>query len=331
MTNLCPVEHGTRGRCDREIPDTTFICPDCGAVLAGLLAGIPDRITPPGVVVTRQIRSGKVVESRRRATDGGHTEPGLASALDDAIRRQVRIARSTTSHTPAQPQSDDDQYALTAAQTALPYGYAAAEAKWELRSTLTTWAALISDQRGLPMPDPDLVPLAVFLRAQVEWLRAQAAGPEAFEELLHTLRNARRVIDRPADKRYAGPCTAEVIVIPFVPRACGADLYARNITGTGNDQTVKCRDCGAEYPLAARRDWLLEQAQDRLLPAAEMARAVDGLGVQVTFSTIKSWKRRGRLIAHGQLPDGRPTYRVGDVIDLVEAEASRRSATSHAS
>ncbi|MBW0254963.1 hypothetical protein [Cellulomonas sp. PS-H5] len=108
-------------------------------------------------------------------------------------------------------------------------------------------------------------------------------------------------------------------------RGCGADLYA-----VPDAAVVTCRACGARYDAPARRAWHLEQARDLLLPARDIARAVDGLGVDISLDTVKSWVHRKRLVGHGHVDirDGRTaaTHQVGDVLDPVQASADRRRA-----
>lgn len=237
--------------------------------------------------------------------------PGIGDDLDDVIRRQVRFAESHGGRSQERP---------------LPYNPAASESKAVLVGTLTFWAAAVSEQRGHPMPDVTLAALGPYLAGSVPWLRAQAAGPDAFDEITTAVRQARSVTDRPAERRYAGPCTAGVPMYSPVDgaelgyeRECGTDLYARE-----QGDTVTCPECGTEYPLAERRAWLLEQADDQLLPARELARAIDGLGVPLTAAVVAGLKRRGRIIPHGTTPDGRDLFRVGDVRAVVQANAARR-------
>lgn len=234
--------------------------------------------------------------------------PGILDDLDDVIARQVRFTTGTTRGTDDAP---------------LPFNPAGSDARYVLASTLRVWARLIAEQRGTAPTSWQPAALGPWLAGQVEWLRAQAAGTEAVGELDTAIRQARRVTDRPADRQYAGPCTAVVPDEDGLATACGLDLYAR----PGAD-TVECRACGTAYPLAGRRAWLLRQAEDVLLTAPDIARAVDGLGVQVSPKTVESWVRRGQLVARGRtvLPDGRSaaTYRVGDVLDRVHGAAARR-------
>ncbi len=107
---------------------------------------------------------------------------------------------------------------------------------------------------------------------------------------------------------------------------CREDLWVPAGTAAG---TVRCPACRAQVDVESRRTWLLQQVEDMLLPATELARAIDGLGVPVTPSTVRSWVARTRLVAKGQrMVGGRvtPVYRVGDVLDLVNAEAARKAA-----
>jgi predicted RNA-binding Zn-ribbon protein involved in translation (DUF1610 family) len=307
--SVCAIE-----TCNRPVPDTSFICPPCGAKLRAALERVPDDVTPPALVDG----------GRRRAIDGGRTVYGIASSLVHAIQRETRVARDTDDPTP---------YAIR--EMPLPYDPAASEILNVLADTMTFWAISIADQRGIDYPAANPEALSWFLAGQVDWLRAQAAGAEAFDELTAAIRAAERATDRPAERRYAGPCTARIptdepnptgiphAIAPDLWQECGTDLYARE----GRDQVV-CPTCGTEYPLAARREWLRELAAERLLPAAELCRAIDGLGRPVSLNTFKSWVKRDQLVPRGHIPGylGREVaiYRVGDVIALVEAAAARR-------
>jgi hypothetical protein len=238
--------------------------------------------------------------------------PDLFGDLDIARTRQARIGAGGTSHAAVAP---------------LPFALAPADARWVLASTLLTWLDHVTEIRGHQLP-ATWSAAGAYLTGAVDWLAAHPAGADAIDELTAAIRNARRAIDAPGSRQYAGPCTAELPVIPWAPGfadvPCGADLYAAE-----DADTVTCRRCAAVYPVAARRSWLLEQAADLLLPWREIARAVDGLGVPISENTLKSWVRRKRLVGHGKVPtqDGRlaETYRVGDVLDLVHAAAARHT------
>lgn len=241
--------------------------------------------------------------------------PGITGDLNDVIRRQVRYTNGAR--------------VRTTTERVLPYNPAGSESRQVMVGTLIYWATQVSEIRGRTLPErwghnpPTLGP---WLAHHTGWLRAQSAGPEAFDELTNAITQARRTTDRPPERRYAGPCTAPIPMVSQVTgdplgydRECGTDLYARE-----HGDTVTCPECGADYPLTERRAWLLEQAADQLLPARELSRAVDGLGVPINRNTLDSWRRRGRLTSHGHTPDGHDLYRVGDVVQLARAAAERR-------
>lgn len=146
-----------------------------------------------------------------------------------------------------------------------------------------------------------------YLLGQVDWIRNQDWAPDMLDELDDLENQLRRVVDRPADREFMGPCDE-----------CREDLYARP-----GASSMDCRWCGRSHDLTERRAWLWEQALDMLATAAECARAISGHnGTPLNDATIRKWVERKRLTAKGtQIVRGRllPTYRVGDVAALVES------------
>lgn len=133
---------------------------------------------------------------------------------------------------------------------------------------------------------------------------------------LHALRDAERAAEtilQPPGRWYAGTCSE-----PLNPPGthCTAELYAR--TGRGH---VTCPTCHARHDLAQRRAYLLTQAADYHVTAAEAARIAPALlGDHVTPATIRKWGQRGRIPIVGTLTV--PTlrglrtanlYRLGDI------------------
>ncbi|TKR27147.1 hypothetical protein FA014_01970 [Cellulomonas hominis] len=237
--------------------------------------------------------------------------PGLFGDLDVARTRQARWGSRT---------------AGASTTTPLPFALEPADARWVLLDTLLAWLDWVTAVRAHRPPATwaEVEDYLVRWRGgAVDWLARHPDGAAAVDELTAALRNARRAIDSPARRLYAGPCTAVVPGEGGLAVECGTDLLA-----APGSAVVECRSCGTAWPLAERRSWLLERAEDVLLPAAEIARAVDGLGLRLSENTLRSWVRQGRLVRRGRavLTDGRTaeTYRVGDVLDLVHAAAARR-------
>lgn len=200
----------------------------------------------------------------------------------------------------------------------LPWHEKAADTLRTLHGLLVSWARFCEEEairnssprtRMLDSHDDNPAALSRWLLWRVDGLTLHDIGPDAVDELTDAVAACHRVIDRRPDRWYAGPCLTE---------GCGSDLYARRREGS-----VKCRDCEAVYDVAERREWLLLEAEDRLAPAADLARAVSWLGAEpLTPDRVRKWAERGRITAKAH--DGRrPLYRVGDAIDLLASDTQK--------
>lgn len=149
---------------------------------------------------------------------------------------------------------------------------------------------------------------------QLEWLRHQREAAEAMAELREAAREVERIVDRPRDRWYAGPCWAE---LPDDGR-CEVELYA--VPGA---KVVRCRECRAEHDAAGRKEWLLAEARDVLAHAALIAAALTALDMPVAVGTVYSWASRGRIVSHGLDQLGRPLYKVGEAMDLLSSTPRR--------
>lgn len=137
-------------------------------------------------------------------------------------------------------------------------------------------------------------------------MRLQMAidGP-AFAKAIHRAASEwRHTVDRHDDRVYAGPCNE-----------CRSEMYARI-----DSDTVRCPGCRAEYTTSEQRQWVLEQVRDTLWPIRLIRAALGNwLGVKVNDSTVRSWRKRQRLVPKGVNADNEDTYRVGDYLDLAES------------
>lgn len=162
-------------------------------------------------------------------------------------------------------------------------------------------------------PRDDVPAVCRYLLGHADWIRTQHWAPEILDELVDVAGQLRRMVDRPADRWFAGPCDI-----------CKRDLYAK--TGA---PSVECKECQVTYDVQERRGWLLDQINDQLYTAAELARAVSWLGSEpLTPERIRKWAQRKRITAHGTvMVKGRehPTYRVSDAASLL-AQDSRPKA-----
>ena len=181
---------------------------------------------------------------------------------------------------------------------------------------LDRWAGVVRRETGLTAPSstPNLAELASWLHPRLGWLRHHADAAEAHREITTAVRMARRTVDRPADRHYAGPCDV-----------CGADVYARE-----GASYVACQspvhDEPVIWPAHERREWLLEAAMDVLATAPVIAAALTALDRPVTVHSIRGLKRRGKLTPRWLNDAGHELYLVKDV--TVALEGRRKSSTT---
>lgn len=198
----------------------------------------------------------------------------------------------------------------------VPLGFRpmASEVTDVLHVTLTVWARYTATAAGVPVvtvPDDHPITAAAWLYGWREYIRHLPAVAQLVDEIGYAVTVARRAIDRPPDRQYAGPCD------DCKPNV---DLYAR--VGA---KIVECRECGKSYPLDARRTWLLQGLREHLATAGEIAAGIGDLyGQPINRRTISMWFNRDRIQSHGVTREGWPLFKIGDVLDLAEQGATRR-------
>lgn len=253
------------------------------------------------------------------------TYHGLAYDLDLAITRQARIGSRDGSRP---------------TEAAVPVNLKASEVAGNLKGILSSWARVVHEETDAPLlgptcrrcqhgscaairhrelPPDTLTGIAAWLRPRVGWLRHHEAGAEAYDEITEAVRDARRIVDRPADKLYAGPCDE-----------CGEDLYAR-LEAVYVTCTSDAHEEGEEptWSVEERRRWLLDSARDVLASGTEISRALTRYAQPVTPSALRGYVHRGQLVARGERQEGGRMvmlYRLGDVLDILQRQAERVSA-----
>lgn len=176
-----------------------------------------------------------------------------------------------------------------------------------------------------------------FLNVQLPWLRhatrpdAEPYAVQVFAEIADCARRMRSLVDGPREQKYLGPCGANIEtdvttidpdhgegIRTYVLVECEGDVYG--VAGA----TGRCRTCGATVDQQARRAWLDDEVRARAYRATQIEEAYG-----IKAKTILSWRDRGQLLPHGT--DGhdhrgmpRPTFNVGDVLDLAATTAARR-------
>lgn len=176
-----------------------------------------------------------------------------------------------------------------------------------LKSVLASWVALIADQRGLPSPLDGLPTMSRWMLGHIEWIRHHPAGADAVAEIREAVRDARRAIDRPQERVYAGSCDA-----------CAGPLYARQ-----DAPLAACRTCvGPEgerqfYSVSERRNAMLDSMADQHMAPPEAAYALSTLIAPIRAELIRTWVARDKLSPASVDERGRARYRLGDIAALM--------------
>jgi len=228
--------------------------------------------------------------------------PWLLDELETTITRQDKL-------TDPSGRSGDER--------PLPIRLHAMEARRDLNVTLASWAAHTAGRfDGL---DRSVIwtelRLANYLLDHLGDILTDLHAGQIADEIGYARGMSQRAIDKPVPRVYVGPC-----------EDCDKDLYAHP---SAAEVECKTPDCGAVYPIEARRRWLLGKAEDQLRTATDLSRALpDLLQVRLTASMIRAWAHQGRITQHPPLPDRPrdPTYRVGDILDVCNEEQEKAAA-----
>lgn len=233
--------------------------------------------------------------------------PDLLTDLEVTITRQDKIG--------------DRQEGGRPSERPLPLRLGPMEARRALGDALLRWVCAMFGDRfrdGSRSIIAEPLWLAQYLINNLGDIQLSEQAGDLADEIGYRVIGGQRAVDKPLQLVYAGPCDG--------PDGCTADLYAHP---RRND--VACRSCGLVYEIAPRRRWLLEHAEDQLLTAVEISRALPGLLQQkLTAAMVRGWAHRGRLTPKPPHPADRaknPRYRVGDVMNLIN-ETQRETLAS---
>jgi hypothetical protein len=268
-------------------------------------------------MATRTCRCGAATDAyvcvtcARRYVDDLGDVPALVHELRVTLSRQARVSLRVGSKS---------------ADIPLPFDWSASITLDTLLLTLAAWAAIVTGEAPSTRFPTTAVDALSTLLGHSDWVRISPFGPQAIDEIGYIVNEARKVIDQPAIKWYAGPCRAtsytydvehtgsDTVILSLVREVhCDNALYA-----TPGASTVVCTACRARHDVATRREWLLAEAEDALLPLALIWEALPGLGVpQPSWDTVRKWPQRAgarRLEARGLTLSGVELFRCGDVM-----------------
>lgn len=268
-------------RCGRATRDAAYVCDGCGDELARALGDVP----------------------------------WLDEELETSISKQRGVDYRTLG---------GSKGAKKPSERPSPVQWGASEARAHLRALLVSWSLFCASEgvrhreRNDDLPADTLAAMSRWLLCRVDGLALHEIGSDAVDEITDAVARCRRMVDKPVEKWFAGPCNE-----------CKTDLFAR-----AGSREVECSACGLVYDMGERREWLREAARDHLATATEIARAIvvwgDGPASEhLLIDRIRKWaEREPRLIERGHVTvrgRERALYRVGDVMDRLTDDARESS------
>jgi hypothetical protein len=249
--------------------------------------------------------------------------PDLLTMLVDATARRTSIDR------PGYTSGDegrtlDHRYPGTAATTTLPYDVGASDAAAAIRKAVVDAARALAvhvrpatASAGRNWPDrphqPATAPsAAAWLLTHAPLLRHQAWAPDAHRAITRAVKHGAALIDLPPESITLGTCDRQITD----PQLGGIVLCGHELRAHPGDTVLRCRGCGHQHDVTARRDQMLAGSDERLVTTFVVTRALN-----VPGATLRSWRRRGQVAPAADTADGEPLWRLGDIRQLRHREA----------
>ena len=292
-------------------PTQAFMCRNCGRELERACGDMQSLMHELGITATGQARVYRIAPAPK---------PDPDAHLWDEEQKQVRaFLRSREGR-------------ITLPSTATMVNLAANDLLWRAWHTLATWAMHLAESTGTS-GYPTNANLLTWLTANAEAARWNEAAAEIHDEITSLRADLRHAVDRSPDRRFAGPCQAE---LPDGSR-CALDLYRQ--PGGGNDdpaEKIPCdgwqsrprsEGCGAVHTVGERAEWLVGELSDAILPLSVLRPASHRLlSLQwPPHATVRSWHFRGRIESRGPDRNGEDMFPVADVIKLVREWNEKRA------
>lgn len=287
--------------CSRPIRDSTFLCSDCTRTLEQRLAELP-------------ALAGDLDTTRTRTSRTGGRDVGV-------------VSRSTDRPVPW----DDRASRLAVELKALAVTWVHHCQSFRVRPPGPTCERCshrsCAHLRSYRAPADVVESLAGYLLASLPALRHRPEVTELADQMETMRARVSRVIDRPAELNFFGPCGAMDYWPDGEPVLCSAPCTGE-LYGEAAASALTCQTCGAEHDVQVVRRYLLAEAQDQLVTAADLSKFLTAYGEPLTAERIRQWASRGLLVPHAKDRAGRPVYRVSEAVERLSALATRGSARS---
>lgn len=299
-----------------------WLCDDCQKTLRWALVNVGSYLADLETVATRRARFGVT----------GNTKGSIGKAVPLPV--DMRFVS-------AGPPPKNDLSGRPRGATIAP----GSQLKWDAWNTIVAWCRVIMEDqpevagpvhvdcldvscsqiRRRRYPRNTTASMLHYLARQFRLIVSEEWAPVILDEMLDLERRLARMVDRPADRWYAGKCSARD---PFDPAGvmCTSELYANADRGW-----IDCPGCGTRHDVAERRDFLLAEAKDILVTATEAARALlawtdyDGTETKLV-DRIRKWRDRDKdplevRDVTSLAGRDRHLYRLGDIQERLIGDA----------
>ncbi|WP_405490427.1 hypothetical protein [Nocardia sp. NBC_00511] len=182
---------------------------------------------------------------------------------------------------------------------------------------------------ALAAPATAVEQAAVWMACHPHELRAHEAARDMLTEIAGALEELRKVVDRPLELNYLGPCPTWL----DSGYECGFVLRAER-----GQTSVRCGRCREQFDVSELQAKARLIAEDKLYTLAEMRGVLAAVGVPVSKQTLHWWANgrktdrleprgwqhvddRGTRITDHQISDrDKQVYRLGDALKLAQGD-----------
>lgn len=228
----------------------------------------------------------------------------VSDELDTTISRTVAFSDGSDI-----PHRSDDRV--------LVFNAEASDTASEVLGTLRIWTEHICTARQREWPGNGRIALyAKWIDRHLIDLALTDQAMQAMDEITDAWKRAKRAIDRPADKEFAGLCQSDV-----------EGLTCDGVYVKPKADTFKCRTCDVVCDVAKMQEQMTEEIKGRQYLGTELGTALTLLtGDTVAYSRIRNWINRKKLTPSSVDRYGRKLYRLNEALDVLEKTERRKTA-----
>lgn len=164
--------------------------------------------------------------------------------------------------------------------------------------------------------------LALYLAANIHHIAADENAGQIYNEIHQIVDTIERMINRPYDPKYCGPCPH----INDDQTVCDVALYAEWDDKTKQyEPEVVCWKCHTTYTAEQLINDAINEVDGWLFTAAEILDTMKSIGEPISDRTWRHWRKTGAIQSRNEL-GAEPKYFIGEVRHLRKTHAKLRAA-----